>query len=660
MPVVLLHLVAISLAIVISTLNLKGLWLGKELTGPSGHDAEKLLALQFAAKLHELMMLASLSHILFLVYTRQLLSGDGLPFGAVTAAFRFSQISYLWSSEFIATCTITFSGKLIIVPAIIIVTCLGVSIGPSSATALRPTLDDWPGGGTSFWLNGTAHDLWPSNLSLSSTGNHSSVTSPELYGSSNAWNTLADNFFTYWGYKALGEIRAMPESAQIPGRVSVRTLNVRFRGPFTLYQPEITTATIQPAAISDVVNEIRQTWLRANGNRCYSAEGIRKRAFCSYRDISWSVNAEQPAVYVVCHGSNSTTVPLFPTFSDRSEKQTLAELAVNVSDHGSGSISSIQWVQLTGTAFANTSIGALVRPTYPYQSENDDVYACSVDAQWANATIQSSFLGLPYIVNGVPPKWFQPQTHTGGRYQGRRVSISPAWAALANPPLPVAFQTDNSNNLTTTTTMTATPFDKLFAAASSSALANDTAQKIEAVLAVIFADRMARICADTALQGNMTDIDQVLRPSKGDLFTHPGPSSSYHPFFLDTAVTGYAYGLRTSSGILASTLFAVLILLIYVVIGTSYVIYTGFFSHWCVNAWKGMTELLALALHSDVTDVEAMRNTSAGIGTFGPLQTPIAFMAREGHVEMVFGKDGKVSRETGEGVEKVVGDTAYS
>jgi hypothetical protein len=57
---VLHHLLAIASAIIIVALNAAGLWVGKELTGTSGQDTEKLLALQFAAKLHELLMLSSL------------------------------------------------------------------------------------------------------------------------------------------------------------------------------------------------------------------------------------------------------------------------------------------------------------------------------------------------------------------------------------------------------------------------------------------------------------------------------------------------------------------------------------------------------------------------------------------------------------------------
>ncbi len=129
----------------------------------------------------------------------------------------------------------------------------------------------------------------------------------------------------------------MPESVQIPGHVSVRTLNVRFRGPFDLYQPLITTATIQPAAIADAVDEIREMWLRINGHRCYSARGLKSKGFCSYRDLTWSANATQPAVYVACQGGNSTAVPLFPTLARGLEKPDLVKYAVNISDNESWS-----------------------------------------------------------------------------------------------------------------------------------------------------------------------------------------------------------------------------------------------------------------------------------------------------------------------------------
>ena len=640
------HLLAVTVAITITALNFQGLWIGGELTGQRGKDTEKLLALQLVAKMHELLMLASLSHILFSITVGQLVFGNGLPFGAVTAGHRFQQISYLWSAEFLAACVTTFSNKFLVLSVIVIFTGLGVTVGPASATAVRPTLGDWPGGGTSFWLNATAEDLWPSTLSHSLAENET-CTSLETCGSLSTWNTLADNFFKYWGHETLEGIHGMPESVQIPGRASVRTLNARFRGPITLYQPEMTTATIQPAAIADAMNGIRQIWSQAN-TRSYACSH-KGKGFCNYRDITFSVRAEQPAVYVVCQNGNSTTAPLFSTLTPGSARSDLVSHAENISDIGSAS-TSIKWVNLTGPAFTKTSIGAFVKAPYDKISSGNEIFACSIDAQWANVTVKSSFLNLPYMVNGEPTE-FYVRERAHNKYQGRHVSISPAWADLANPSLTLPSQ-----NATT-------PFDKLFAAADSSSPTKYSAEKIEAVLAVLLAIRMADFSSTATIQGSMIDRYQILRPNGGHIFTPPATSPSYHRFSFKTTVNGYAFGLRTASGIATSTLASVLILLVYASIATSYIFYTIFYSRWHISAWENMTELLALALRSDVSGVEAMRNTSSGIETLEPLKARVVFRARGEHVEMVFDRDGE--EIWGDGMEtmneeKVVVDTAYS
>jgi hypothetical protein len=632
------HLVAIASAVIIVALNAAGLWVGKELTGTSGQDTEKLLALQFAAKLHELLMLSSLGQILFSETVKQLVFGEGLPFGAIAAGLQFNQISYLWSKEFRATSCATFKRKYLIIPAIIICTLLGVTIGPSSATAIKPTLGDWPAGETSFWLNATAQELWPSTLSL--TGNETCTDSSETEtcGSLGTWASLADNFFKYWGHEALGNIRAMPESAQIPGEVSIRTLNARFRGPFTLYQPEITTATVQPAAIANVVNTIRQIWLRANGARCYSGGGgIREQNFCTYQDITWSVDALQPAVYVACNGGNSTAAPEFPTLASGTDKPTLVEYAVNSTDSFGSAASSITWVDLSGQELIRASVGALVTPVVE-QPLGESTYACTIDAQWANVTIESSFLGLPYNVNGQPPNWYQPQDDSNGRYRGRHVSISPAWASLVNPPLITAQNTSSS------------PFDILLSATTlSDGESQYMAEKIEAILAVLLADRMARVSADATLQGTITDINQVLQISGGQLFTAPPLDSRYHRLTFQTAVTGYAYGLRGTTGIITSTLVSIILLLCYVAIAVTHVLYTLCISGVFISQWKNVIDLVALAFHSNITNIPSMHDTSTGIKTTRPLKTLVVLRPTDRHVEMVFDtEEGSLSGKCGE------------
>ncbi|KAF3392489.1 hypothetical protein F1880_008790 [Penicillium rolfsii] len=617
------HLLAIASAIIIVALNASGLWVGKELTGTSGQDTEKLLALQFAAKLHELLMLSSLAEILFSETVKQLVFGHGLPFGSIAAGLQFSQISYLWSKEFWATSRSTFDRKNLLLPAIIICTLLGVSIGPSSATAMRPTLDDWPAGETSFWLNATAEELWPLNLSL--TNNKSCSNSPKTCGSSSTWTSLADNFFKYWGHEGLGNIRAMPESVQIPGEVSIRTLNARFRGPFTLYQPPITTATVQPEAIANVVNTIRQIWLRANGARCYSAGGgIREQNFCTYQDITWSVDALQPAVYVSCNGASSASATKFPTLASESGQPSLVEYTVNLTNDDPGSAtSSITWVDLSDLKLKRASVGAIVMPIGE-QPLDKTTYACTIDARWANVTVKSSFLGLPYIVNGEPPNWYISEDQSPSFH----VSISPAWASLANPPLVPAQNTSSS------------PFDMLLNATTTSDGASQyMAEKIEAVLAVLLADRMARVRADATLQGTITNIDQVLQINGGQLFTASPSDSQHHRLTFQTAVTGFAYGLRRTTGIIPSTLVSMIILLCYIVIAGTYVLYTLCISGVFISKWKNVLDLVALASHSNVAHVQSMNGTSTGIKTTKALKTFVVLEPADSHIRMVFGEN---------------------
>ena len=56
-----IHNVPISVTLVLVALNCRGYYIGSELTGAVGQDDAKFVALQFAAKLHELTIIASLS-----------------------------------------------------------------------------------------------------------------------------------------------------------------------------------------------------------------------------------------------------------------------------------------------------------------------------------------------------------------------------------------------------------------------------------------------------------------------------------------------------------------------------------------------------------------------------------------------------------------------
>ena len=59
-------------------LNFRGFYIGQELEGPSCQDDIRFLALQFAAKLHELTIIASLTAVLLYYIRHELMADTGL------------------------------------------------------------------------------------------------------------------------------------------------------------------------------------------------------------------------------------------------------------------------------------------------------------------------------------------------------------------------------------------------------------------------------------------------------------------------------------------------------------------------------------------------------------------------------------------------------
>ena len=130
--------------------TLLGLYVGRVLWTPPWPTTNVLNALQFAAKVHESLMIASLVTILLHHIRYRLLSpahsSSGLPLGLVTSPFRLLDITYVWSKEFSAAwrhlrghrvnevMTIIFHVFLFILVAI---------LGPASAIAMLPKLGEW-------------------------------------------------------------------------------------------------------------------------------------------------------------------------------------------------------------------------------------------------------------------------------------------------------------------------------------------------------------------------------------------------------------------------------------------------------------------------------------------------------------------------------------
>lgn len=129
----LLHLPPLGVAIILIIINCRHFFIGSK--------SSQLVGLQFAAKLHEILMQASIAEILFSIVRPQASRGY-LPLGILLAPIHVSQISYLWSLELwsaIASQLMLLRWKKFCLVALIpLLILLAAIVGPSSGVAMIP------------------------------------------------------------------------------------------------------------------------------------------------------------------------------------------------------------------------------------------------------------------------------------------------------------------------------------------------------------------------------------------------------------------------------------------------------------------------------------------------------------------------------------------
>jgi hypothetical protein len=105
-----------------------------------GREPGVLTALQFLAKLHEILMQASLVDILVYFVRSQALEGY-IPLGALSGAAQASQLSYLWSLDFVsAVGSPAFKVWRRVIFGLAVSTLLSIimTVGPSAAILMIP------------------------------------------------------------------------------------------------------------------------------------------------------------------------------------------------------------------------------------------------------------------------------------------------------------------------------------------------------------------------------------------------------------------------------------------------------------------------------------------------------------------------------------------
>lgn len=652
------HLLPVSAACLLISLNVHNYYIGGELAGPIGHDDVKLSGLQFAAKLHELTMQGSLSVIVVGLVRQELVAGEGIPFGAIFGSLQFSNISYLYSKEFMGTLRARFMKRVIkirLILLLVIGTFLALTVGPSSAIAMRPRLDNWPAGGTDFYLNATVDEIWPSIVNASTIPSSCNNITVDTTCISRDWQFALDQLLAYW--PKLTDRATMPESLQINSPESTRLMYTReTQGLYRFFE---TLATTQMSNLADSLAEVGRLWAIA-ANELGSVSPYRPRRFMYRNDVLYTLkDVYQPITTAKCwaHRNNaqlqaalSTNVIEVPVAASLCNETTSGapysiqpEQSAMIADFidDSATFPDLQFVELPPSSFGNNTIGALI--TFPQSwPGGSNLLTCAVDARWANVTL-SSTRNVMKVVTGQPLDW-PGQGLCNSALPS--INVTSEWAQYLNPYI-------QDTNKTVFNTLVEN------AGGQASQWDNDTTfspSVTESILTILITNGLSRIASSATIQGQLNGcpnnncneicgrwcLDMMPKPDQvfghgGDIYNLSGIADipKLSKFTVRVDVNGYAYSMRGATVYLSCAVLIVYCLLagvhsLFVMIKAS-----------SSNAWDSVSEVTALAMQSQPTEV--LKNTSAGISTtklFSYLVKVVVTGIDKDHLELDFGDHG--------------------
>jgi len=400
-------------------------------------------------------MLASLGTIIFTYLRRELVFGAGIPFGALFVGFQIDSISLLWSPEFLGTMYHKWKAhpgrKMILISMIVVCTLLGVSVGPSSAYLMRPRLDYWPAGGTSFWINATSDLLSPRTISDSPALKTCAVDTGDPACPHGDWQLIGQEYHAFW--PRLLPMGSMPLRINIPSHLALRTMTIFQRSTSDRYKDnqdniwgsKYALATVPTSAIADGLAEVGRLWARAMAATPGSHFHFR-------RDVLFQTTAPQSTVYTRC----SETIVDDPTDTDDLELRFPVLPVIKLppgggvdgtvlqkgfySDNDTATVASIGSLLTPGTLPALTWIddsvllnrtnSSLLAVATFASTTNDTsaLYCCSIDSRVMTVELQSTRNEYK-LVNSAASEWEHGTVNTSLP----KIMPSAAWTRYMNP-----------------------------------------------------------------------------------------------------------------------------------------------------------------------------------------------------------------------------------
>ncbi|CZR68202.1 uncharacterized protein PAC_18101 [Phialocephala subalpina] len=632
-----IHVIPILGAAVIIYLNMTTLYIGASL--------KEIYALQFAAKLHEITMVASIACIVFSYLRYQMTLGEGLPLGAITAGF--GQVSYLWSLEFWGSLfSPRFSSKkkaqfiLVIVPAII----LAATVGPSSAVCMIPRVAYWPAGSTYIWINGTQNEIYPTFLDGSNISSTCGVTS--IAGSldgcpASGWQGLFNYipFFnpnlgppnsnwistTTFGVHFL----TIPLSVGLSGSHSIRSLyitvdDVNQGGSFD------PMATTQLAALADA--------LVLTGSMWATLYPTLYGRWSSRLDSMHTMNTLQSFTGMTCNwneqpieGNNDTRTITFPQGMYMNTSMAYINFdGVSRSDiwNTPGDVTKprLAFVDLFDPRFDNVTVGAVILEPRDPSNDTQEILPCILAAGWGESTMtlstgSNSERGSAAVKSTSFERVFEEKYYTNYCFPSfplHHINVTKIWAASMNP-----FITEQNTTV--------------FGALASLLNAGQTLygglqEKVDEqgiytfLVTALLVNALSNNPQNFSIQGNITENadgkaygDDWLFHNANMFTVDPSESANWTKLRIDSSVEGLSY---STEGITVKL--ALSILFLYCLCATAHFAYS-IVSGLSSSSWDTIAEWLLLAINSP--PVGHLAYACTGIRTMETFQEIVKIVA---------------------------------
>lgn len=667
-----IHFLPIAAAFFLVAFNWRGYYIGGELAGAVGQDDAKFIGLQFAAKLHELTITASLTAVIFSYIRHELVADSGLPFGAIMAGFQFKEISYLWSMEFWGVIRANWrrwQDKTGLILLIILGTALSLSAAPSSAMLMRPRLDWWPAGGSDFWIALPQDVLYSTDASPSQIPANCMIETGDLRCPSAGWQTLAQNYMvSYQSIQRNGPAGYLPYTIQVPGAKAVRDLWASHRSPNFQFGTAMTSATVGSSSIADGLVQLGRLWAWA----AYNCRSNFHERFWSRLDVNYKVLAQQPIVAARCLvDDNVSATGMIDVYDlwDQNHSDENGDFSTGLFNYTQNTQTSslfqgLNTTTVTEVAWATvpqsngSALAAFLAVPLPHNSSR--LFSCTVDARMSPGYVQGTRNDPLKVTGSINLSTYDNDNTLP------RISIEPDWAAYLNP----IISSDDS-----------TAFQYLLKAAGfwdiDTYMDNDNSKAIvESLLALTVVNGLAHRDYGVGLLGTLsgdTDgLDLVSNINASDTADQdttckdwckqllpsvnhgmgPGGNAfniNHRDKEIGTKLTmqvhaqGWAY---SASGSAAK--FAIFALLLYVLIAAGHWIYS-LKDQKTSSSWDTISELVALAMRSDQSD--AFAHTGAGISSAALFRKPSQVIDKDGRLQLVIGHP--------EGLHKMVKPNEY-